>query len=112
MQLLVAMMVIVTSIWVLVDSKKLGVKAGSIGGFFDMGPVAWFISCLLLWIIAFPAYLAKRSKYQRLAQGLPLADVGQPGPPPGRQPTQCAACTKYFKGPARFCPHCGAKQEP
>jgi len=29
---------------------------------FDMGPFSWFICCLVLWIMAVPAYLAKRGQ--------------------------------------------------
>jgi hypothetical protein len=56
-----------TSVWVLVDSMRIGVKKGRIRSFFDMGPAGWFFSCLLLWVVAFPAYLVKRTEYQRPA---------------------------------------------
>jgi hypothetical protein len=63
----VFLMVAATSLWVLVDANSIGVKSGSLkGGFFDMGPAGWFFSCILLWIVAFPVYLAKRSEYKRL----------------------------------------------
>ncbi|MCC6486389.1 MAG: SHOCT domain-containing protein [Candidatus Hydrogenedentes bacterium] len=62
---LIAVLVFGTSLWVLFDSKSIGVKKGKIKGFFDMGRVGWFLSCLLLWIVAFPAYLVKRSEYKR-----------------------------------------------
>ena len=58
--------VIATSIWVAVDAITIGVKKGQIKGFFDMGPVGWFFSCLLIWIIAFPCYLSERSEYKRI----------------------------------------------
>lgn len=54
-----------TSLWVLVDSKSIGVKKGKIKGFFDMGRAGWFFSCVLIWIVAFPAYLVKRNEYKR-----------------------------------------------
>ena len=60
-------MVIGTSLWVLFDSVSIGVKKGGIKGFFDMGPAGWFFSCLLLWIVAFPVYLAKRNEYKQAA---------------------------------------------
>jgi uncharacterized membrane protein len=62
---LVFLTVIGTSLWVLFDSVSIGVKKGGIKGFFDMGPAGWFFSCLLLWIVAFPVYLAKRSEYKQ-----------------------------------------------
>ena len=36
-------------------------------GFFNMGPAGWFFSCLLLWVVAFPAYLVKRRTYRQMA---------------------------------------------
>ena len=60
---------ICTTIWVAFDTKKIGVKAGRLGGgLFDMGRWSWVFACLLLWIVAFPAYLVKRSEYIRLNQ--------------------------------------------
>jgi hypothetical protein len=58
--------VIVSSIWVLIDARSIGVKNGQIRGIANMGPAAWFFVCLLLWIIGFPMYLAKRPEYKRL----------------------------------------------
>ncbi len=60
------LLVIGTSIWVLADAKTIGVKKGQISGIADMGVWGWFFACLLLWIIAFPFYLAKRSEYKRI----------------------------------------------
>ncbi len=62
---LVLVVVLGTSVWVLVDSMSIGVKKGRIKGFFDMGPAGWFFSCLLLWLVAFPAYLVKRSEHKQ-----------------------------------------------
>ena len=62
------LLVLGTSIWVLFDAKTLGVKKGQTKGFIDMGPWGWFISCLLVWIIAFPIYIAKRGEFKRLSE--------------------------------------------
>lgn len=70
---LIFLVVVVTSLGVLVDSISIGVRRGRIKGFFNMGPAGWFFSCLLLWILAFPAYLVKRNEYRRVA-----AMEGQP----------------------------------
>jgi hypothetical protein len=56
-----------TSVWVLVDAKTIGVKKSDKKALFNMGPTGWFFACLLLWIIAFPAYIAKRAEYRRLS---------------------------------------------
>jgi hypothetical protein len=65
------LMIIGTSVWVLVDAKTIGVRKSGTKAFFNMGPVGWFFACLLMWIIAFPAYIAKRPEYKRMvvAQG-------------------------------------------
>lgn len=55
--------VVGTSLWVLLDALRIGVRKGQISGFFNMGAFGWFFSCLLIWILAFPAYLAKRQLY-------------------------------------------------
>ena len=56
-------MIIISSIWVFVDAQKIGVKKGQIKGVCDMGPAMWLLVSLLLWIIAFPAYLIKRPEF-------------------------------------------------
>jgi hypothetical protein len=63
---LILLVVLGTSLWVLFDSRAIGVEKGRITGFFDMGRAGWFLSCLGLWIVAFPAYLAKRDEYKRM----------------------------------------------
>ena len=65
-----------TSLWVLIDSRNIGIKKGTFGGVFNMGPTEWFFACLLCWIAAFPAYLVKRRKHIRAA----LTAVSAPGP--------------------------------
>ena len=65
MDSIIILMVIGTSIWVLIDAKSIGVKKGVVSGMANMGPVAWFFSCLFLWIVAFPFYLAKRNEFKQ-----------------------------------------------
>lgn len=60
--------VIATSVWILFDTKAIGVKKGQLSGFVDLGPWGWFICSLLLWIVVFPLYLAKRPVYKRINQ--------------------------------------------
>ena len=64
--LLTLLLVFGTSVWVLADARTIGVEKGRIKGFFNMGPTGWFFSCLLCWIVAFPAYLVKRPEYKRV----------------------------------------------
>lgn len=63
-----------TSLWVLMDSRNLGIKKGATRGFFNMGPTGWFLSCLLCWIAAFPLYLIKRRAHTRAAAATVPAD--------------------------------------
>ena len=70
------LLVLPTTLWVAIDASTLKVKKGRLGGgFFDMGVAGWFFSCLLLWVVAFPAYLAKRGQYKRLKE----PGGGEPG---------------------------------
>ena len=66
MDSIVLIIVLVTSIWVLVDAKTIGVKKGQITGVANMGPFGWFVVCLLLWIVGFPFYLAKRGEFKKI----------------------------------------------
>lgn len=63
MSLVVSVLVIATSIWVLSDAANIGVRKGLLQGAADYGPGTWFVFCLLLWIVAFPAYLYMRPRY-------------------------------------------------
>jgi hypothetical protein len=65
---IVLLIVIGTSIWVLFDASSIGVKKGQVKGLCDMDPTGWFVVCLLLWIVGFPAYLAKRAEFKRINQ--------------------------------------------
>jgi hypothetical protein len=60
------LVIIGTSVWVYFDAKSMGVKKGLVSGMANMGPFGWFMSCFLLWIIGFPAYLAMRPKYKKI----------------------------------------------
>lgn len=58
--------VFATDLWVYFDASTIGVQKGQMPGVFDMGAGEWAFACLLLWIVAFPAYLAKRGEYKRI----------------------------------------------
>ena len=68
MEAIIVLVVLGTSIWVFFDARAIGVKKGMVKGLADMGPWGWFIVCLLLWIIGFPAYLAMRGKYKQIKE--------------------------------------------
>ena len=78
MEGIILLFIIGTSIWVLFDAKKIGVKKGQIKGMGNLGPWGWFFVCLLLWIIGFPFYLAKRAEYKKInAKDNSKIDKGQ-----------------------------------
>jgi hypothetical protein len=62
----VGFLILGTSVWVLQDSQAIGVRKGQVRGLADMGPWGWFWTCLLMWMIAFPLYLAKRGEFKRI----------------------------------------------
>ena len=74
---LVLLAVLASSIWVFFDAQSIGVRKGMMPGLFDMGPLLWALACIALWILFFPAYIAKRGEYRQLiASGrhFPAAD--------------------------------------
>ncbi len=66
MEFFLFILVLLSSIWVLVDAKSIGVKKGQLKGFANLGPWGWFFACLLLWIVGFPLYLSKRSVLKKI----------------------------------------------
>jgi hypothetical protein len=52
------LMVIGTSIWMAIDSKKISLKKYK--SFISMGPVSVFLCGVIFWIITFPCYLSVR----------------------------------------------------
>ncbi|WP_215843264.1 restriction endonuclease [Acidithiobacillus montserratensis] len=66
MLILTFLVVLTTSIWVLLDAKKFGVKMGQMRGVGYLGPWGWFFACLFLWIVAFPYYLVKRHEFKKV----------------------------------------------
>ena len=66
MDAVILIAVVATSIWVAVDASTIGVKKGQLKGLGNMGPVGWIFVCLLLWIVGFPFYLAKRPELKRI----------------------------------------------
>ncbi len=75
------LLLIASIIWVYFDARSLGIKHGSNpGSSFDMGPAAWFWSCAILWIVAFPVYLVMRRApdRRRIADDAVVARTSRP----------------------------------
>ncbi|MBS1983799.1 MAG: hypothetical protein JST16_06480 [Bdellovibrionales bacterium] len=68
----IVIVVILSSIIVYIDAKKLGVKKGLVPDGLDAGPFGWALGVLFLWIIVLPMYLFKRSKYVAAQSGKTL----------------------------------------
>ncbi len=60
--------VIGTSLWMAFDAHQIGYDKKDVKGMAGMGPLGWLFGGLLLWIIAFPLYLASRSKLKEAAE--------------------------------------------
>ncbi|MFW6016663.1 MAG: hypothetical protein ACOCRK_09515 [bacterium] len=61
------LIMILSSLWVLYDAKKIGLKKGQVKGFLDIGYIGWFLACLFGWLLAFPLYLFNRRKLMNIA---------------------------------------------
>lgn len=63
---IVILLVLGTSIWAAVDAGSIGAgKVASDCWSVNTSPGQWFFLCLLVWIVFFPLYLAKRSGIKR-----------------------------------------------
>jgi hypothetical protein len=78
--------VIGTSLWMAFDAHQIGYDKKDVKGMAGMGPLGWLFGGLLLWIVAFPLYLASRSKLKEVA-----AQQNGHGAPIGESPVGVAA---------------------
>jgi hypothetical protein len=92
---LLILVIIFSAIWVYFDAKRIGVRKGLVSALADMGPGAWALSTLLLWIIAFPMYLAKRGEFQSINSRQA-----------NKSSRQCPFCAEEIQEAAVFCKHC------
>jgi hypothetical protein len=57
--------VLVSSLWVAIDARRNRVPTHGNEYNLNTGAFAWFVGCLLLWIVVFPVYLFRRSGFAR-----------------------------------------------
>ena len=77
---LIPVVVVATSLWVYWDATSNNIGKTEDGkGFFNMSAGAWAIAMLLLWIVAFPAYLVKRGDLIEIAKVHPAKANGRNG---------------------------------
>ena len=75
---IVAALIAVSALWVYWDAtaNKIGKVPGA-GGMFNLSAGAWSVVTLFLWIVALPAYLAKRSALIERAKSQPVEVRGR-----------------------------------
>jgi hypothetical protein len=80
-RILIHITTLATAIFAALEAKKIGIGSNKVQynkGRKEFGPVAWFVFISLLWIIGYPVYLYKRSKYglkNRLGEGILIAII-------------------------------------
>lgn len=63
MRIVIALVELALALWVAFDARNLGARRGQLGGgLLDMGPVAWFFSCFLCFLVGFVCYLVTRPR--------------------------------------------------
>jgi len=65
LQFVMGAVVVLSSLWVLADTRSIGVGAGQSGALWNLGSAGWFWACLLLWFPSFFVYLALRPRFKR-----------------------------------------------
>jgi len=102
---LVLLVVVGTTIWVGVDASRREWGEGK------TGTAGWVVGCVLLWIVCFPIYLAKR-------RDAPLKEnASSPVRPAGfvaleRSFRECPHCKEDMRRDASVCPHCREPSSP
>lgn len=60
--------ILATSLWMFFESRSFEYDKREIKGLAAVGPWGWLFAGLLLWIVAFPLYLASREKLRRAGE--------------------------------------------
>src|SRR5450432_99745 len=96
------LVVVGTSFWVYFDARRIGARKGLTPGMGNMNPGGWLLACLVLWIVGFPMYLAKRGAIRRaVADGQQRVPIAGGAQPVAYAPAPVAAA---YGSPAAFAP--------
>ena len=80
LDVLIVLVVAVSTVWVYLDATKHNVgKIPGDSSFWNSSAGVWSIVTLLLWIVAFPAYLIKRGALIEKAKASPVTVTGRTG---------------------------------
>lgn len=93
---ILTLLVIISSIWVLVDASSHGIRKEHNVTWYQGGPIGWGLGSLLLWILVFPTYVSARSKL--IAATAETASGGRM--------KRCPMCAEDVKADALICKHC------
>ena len=94
------LVVVGTTIWVGIDASRRDWSNGS-------GAASWVVGCILLWLLVFPYYLAKRGKAPLKGAPAPVAV-----PAPDAMYRECPHCKEPMRRDASVCPHCRERSIP
>ncbi|HSY19869.1 MAG TPA: hypothetical protein VK815_16115 [Candidatus Acidoferrales bacterium] len=86
--------IILTTLWAAIDSSRIQLKRYRSG----VGPVAFFLLCLLFWTVGFTWYLWMRGKIKAGTAELKTNDL------------RCVSCEELIDSGIRICPKCGWTQ--
>src|SRR5688572_7397741 len=74
------LLVVGSSIWMAMDSSRLGYDKRDIRGLAAVGPTGWLLAGLFLWVVAFPLYLFKRNELKAAGERRRQALFGEQAP--------------------------------